>query len=98
MERHCSNAEKVAAFLEQHPAVAKVNYLGLASQPDHAIAMKQMKHAGAMLSFELKGGFDAGTQFINKLKLCISAVSLGTCDTLISHPASTCLLYTSRCV
>lgn len=89
MERHCSNAEKVAAFLEQHPAVAKVNYLGLASHPDHAIAMKQMKHAGAMLSFELKGGFHAGTQFINKLKLCISAVSLGTCDTLISHPAST---------
>ena len=89
MERHCSNAEKVAQFLEQHPAVARVNYLGLASHPDHVIAMKQMKHAGAMLSFELKGGFDAGTQFINKLKLCISAVSLGTCDTLISHPAST---------
>lgn len=89
MERHCSNAEKVAAFLAQHPAVAKVNYLGLASHPDHAISKKQMKHAGAMLSFELKGGFDAGVQFIDKLKLCVSAVSLGTCDTLISHPAST---------
>lgn len=89
MERHCSNAEKVADFLEQHAAVAKVNYLGLASHPDHAIAKKQMKHPGAMLSFELKGGFDAGVTFINKLKLCISAVSLGTCDTLISHPAST---------
>ena len=89
MERHCSNAEKVANFLEQHAAVAKVNYLGLASHPDHAIAKKQMKHPGAMLSFELKGGFNAGVAFINKLKLCISAVSLGTCDTLISHPAST---------
>lgn len=89
MERHCSNAEKVAAFLEQHPAVAKVNYLGLASHHDHAISQKQMKHAGAMLSFELKGGFDAGIKFIDNLKLCISAVSLGTCDTLISHPAST---------
>lgn len=89
MERHCSNAEKVASFLEQHEAVAKVNYLGLASHPDHAMAKKQMKHPGAMLSFELKGGFDAGVAFINKLKLCISAVSLGTCDTLISHPAST---------
>ena len=88
MERHCSNAEKVANFLEQHAAVAKVNYLGLASHPDHAIAKKQMKHPGAMLSFELKGGFNAGVAFINKLKLCISAVSLGTCDTLISHPAS----------
>ncbi len=48
-----------------------------------------MKHPGAMLSFELKGGFDAGVKFINNLKVCISAVSLGTCDTLISHPAST---------
>ena len=89
MDRHCANAEKVAAFLESNPNVAHVNYLGLASHPDHAIAKKQMKHAGAMLSFELKGGFDAGVQFINKLKVCISAVSLGTCDTLISHPAST---------
>lgn len=89
MERHCSNAEKVAVFLESHSAVEKVNYLGLASHPDHDIYTKQMKHAGAMLSFELKGGFDAGVAFINKLKLCISAVSLGTCDTLVSHPAST---------
>lgn len=89
MERHCSNAEKVAVFLEKHPAVAKVNYLGLASHPDHEMSKKQMKHAGAMLSFELKGGFDAGVKFINNLKLCVSAVSLGTCDTLISHPAST---------
>ncbi|MEI8279195.1 MAG: aminotransferase class I/II-fold pyridoxal phosphate-dependent enzyme [Bacteroidota bacterium] len=89
MERHCSNAEKVADFLEQHPSVARVNYVGLSSHPDHAIAMKQMKHAGAVMSFELKGGFDAGTRFINKLKVCTSAVSLGTCDTLISHPAST---------
>ena len=48
-----------------------------------------MKHPGAMMSFELKGGFDAGVKFIDKLKICISAVSLGTCDTLISHPAST---------
>lgn len=89
MERHCSNAEKVAAFLEAHPAVEKVNYLGLASHPDHDICKKQMKHPGAVLSFELKGGFDAGVKFIDNLKLCISAVSLGTCDTLISHPAST---------
>ncbi len=89
MERHCSNAQKVAEFLEKHPKVERVNYLGLASHPDHATAKKQMKHPGAMLSFELKGGFDAGVKFINNLKVCISAVSLGTCDTLISHPAST---------
>jgi len=89
MERHCYNAMKVAQYLDGHPAVARVNYLGLENHPDHALAMKQMKHAGAVLSFELKNGFDAGIQFINKLKLCISAVSLGTCDTLVSHPAST---------
>lgn len=89
MERHCTNAEKVANFLAQHPAIKTVNYLGLASHPDHEICKKQMKHAGAMLSFELKGGFEAGVAFMNKLKLCINAVSLGTCDTLLSHPAST---------
>ncbi len=89
MDRHCANAEKVAAYLAGNSNVAHVNYLGLESHPDHAIAKKQMKHPGAMLSFELKGGFDAGVKFINKLKMCISAVSLGTCDTLVSHPAST---------
>lgn len=50
--------------------MAQVNYLGLESHPDHATAMKQMKHAGAMLSFELKGGYDAGLQFINNLRMC----------------------------
>src|SRR5690606_7313740 len=89
MERHCSNAEKVAAFLNSHAAVEKVSYLGLPEHEHYALAQKQMKHAGAMLSFELKGGFDGGVSFINKLKLCTSAVSLGTCDSLISHPAST---------
>ena len=89
MERHCGNAAKVATYLEQHKAVSVVNYLGLKSHPHHEMAMRQMKHAGAMLSFELRNGYDAGVAFINKLKLCTSAVSLGTCDTLISHPAST---------
>lgn len=89
MERHCLNAEKIAAFLEQHSAVEKVNYLGLESHPDFLTARKQMKHPGAMMSFELKGGYEAGVRFINSLKLCTNAVSLGTCDTLVSHPAST---------
>ena len=88
MERHCHNAMEVAGFLEQHSAVAKINYTGLASHPDHYIAMKQMRHPGAMLSFELKGGLQAGINFMNKLKMCIRTVSLGTCDTLLSHPAS----------
>ena len=88
MERHCANAMKVATFLEQHPAISKVNYLGLPSHPDFATAKKQMKHTGPMLSFEMKGGLEAGKKFINKLQTCVRAVSLGTCDTLLSHPAS----------
>lgn len=88
MERHCHNAMEVAGFLEQHNAVAKVNYTGLASHPDHYVAMKQMRHPGAMLSFELKKGLQGGIDFMNKLQMCVRTVSLGTCDTLLSHPAS----------
>ena len=88
MERHCHNAMEVANYLESHNAVAKVNYTGLASHPDHYTAMKQMRHPGAMLSFELKGGLQGGIDFMNKLKMCVRTVSLGTCDTLLSHPAS----------
>lgn len=88
MERHCHNAMEVAAWLEAHPAVARVNYTGLASHPDHYTAMKQMRHPGAMLSFELKGGLQAGIAFMNRLQVCTRTVSLGTVDTLLSHPAS----------
>ncbi|MBX2932675.1 MAG: aminotransferase class I/II-fold pyridoxal phosphate-dependent enzyme [Ferruginibacter sp.] len=88
MERHCSNAMLVAEFLQQHPAISKVNYLGLPSHPDYKTAAKQMKHPGAMLSFEMKDGLIAAKNFIDKLKMCIRAVSLGTCDTLLCHPAS----------
>jgi len=88
MERHCHNAMEVAHYLEAHPAIAKVNYTGLSNHPDHYTALKQMRHPGAMLSFELKGGLQAGIDFMNKLKMCVRTVSLGTCDTLLSHPAS----------
>lgn len=88
MERHCSNGLAIAEYLQQHPAVAHVNYAGFASHPDHATCMKQMKHPGPMLSFELKGGLAAGKKFIDALQMCVRAVSLGTVDTLISHPAS----------
>jgi methionine-gamma-lyase len=88
MDRHCENALQVAQFLEQHPAVSKVNYAGLPSHPDHAVATKQMKKAGGMLSFELKNGLQGGIDFMNKLKMCVRTVSLGTVDTLLSHPAS----------
>jgi methionine-gamma-lyase len=88
MDRHCSNAETVAKYLSNHPAIEHVNYVGLPSHPDHAIALKQMKHPGALMSFEVKGGLPAGQQFIDKLQMCVKAISLGTVDTLISHPAS----------
>jgi methionine-gamma-lyase len=79
---------QVAGFLHKHSAVAKVNYTGLESHPDYAIAKSQMKHPGAMLSFELKGGLEAGVKLMNKLKLCLRTVSLGTSETLLCHPAS----------
>ena len=88
MERHCSNATNVAHFLQQHSSVSKVNYLGLESHPDYLTSKKQMNHPGAMLSFELKDGLQGGKKFIDKLQMCVRAVSLGTCDTLLSHPAS----------
>lgn len=88
MERHCSNAAQVAAYLANHPAVANVNYEGLPSHPAFHIAKKQMRRPGAMLSFELKGGMEAGVQCMNRLQFCTRTVSLGTVDTLLCHPAS----------
>jgi len=88
MERHCSNAAKVSQFLDKHPAIEKVNYTGLSSHPAHAIASKQMKQHAPLISFELKGGIEAGKIFIDALEVCTRAVSLGTVDTLVSHPAT----------
>ena len=88
MERHCDNAEAVANFLKNHPSVARVNYNGLSDHPDYSLTRKQMRRAGAVLSFELKEGLVAGKKFINKLNMCVRAVSVGTADTLVSHPAS----------
>ncbi len=88
MDKHCENAMRVAVFLEKHEAVERVNYAGLASHPDHLIAKKQMRLPGGMLSFELKKGLQGGIDFMNKLQMCVRTVSLGTVDTLLSHPAS----------
>ena len=88
MERHSENGMAVAQFLEEHPAVSKVNYNGLPSHPDHELAKKQMKAFGGMLSFELKGGLEAGKAFINKIQFCTLAPTMGDVDTLIMHPAS----------
>lgn len=89
MDKHCSNALKVAQFFEAHPKVANVNFPGLASHPHHTIAAAQMKQFGSLMSIELSGGFEAAVRFMDRLKVCTNAVSLGTCDTLVSHPAST---------
>ncbi len=88
MEKHCSNAAIVADYLTKHQAIAKVNYNGLPDHPDYHISKKQMRNAGAVLSFELAGGREAGRRLINQLNMCVRAVSLGTVDTLLSHPAS----------
>lgn len=88
MERHCHNAMEVAHFLAAHPAVQNVNYTGLPEHPDYYTSLKQMRHPGGMMSFELKGGLGAGIAFMNRLRMCVRTVSLGTCDTLLSHPAS----------
>jgi methionine-gamma-lyase len=88
MQRHCSNAMILAKYLAAHPAVERVNYNGLETHPDYAVAKKQMKHAGAMMSFELKDGKQAGINFLNKLQMCIRTVSLGTAETILCHPAS----------
>ncbi len=88
MDRSQENAMQIASFLEQHPKVAWVKYPGLPSHPKYELAKKQMKGPGAMISFELIGGLQGGKTLMNKVNLCILAVSLGGVETLIQHPAS----------
>lgn len=88
MEKHCENAQKVAEFLEKHPAVEKVLFPGLASFPQFELAKKQMSLPGAIISCEIKGGVDAGKKLLNNLQLIAISVSLGDAETLIQHPAS----------
>jgi len=88
MDRHCDNAMQVANFLQAHPKVAYVNYPGLKTHSHHDIAAGQMSQFGGMLSFELKEGLDGGLQFMNKIRFCTLAPTLGDVDTLVLHPAS----------
>ncbi len=88
MKQHCANAMAVARFLESHPKVHAVYYPGLESFPGHAVAAKQMDDFGGMMSFDLKGGYEAGVRLMDGVRLCTLAVSLGNVDTLIQHPAS----------
>ena len=88
IERHCESAMKVAKFLESHPKVEWVRYPGLESHPQHELGKKQMDGFGGMISFELKGGFEAGKILMNNVELFQLAVSLGGVESLIQHPAS----------
>ena len=89
MRQHADSGMKVAQFLENHPKVEKVFYPGLQSHPQHKLASSIMKNGfGGMISFELKGGYEAGVSLMNSVNLCTLAVSLGAVDTLIQHPAS----------
>ena len=90
MERHCANALAVAQFLESHPQVAWVNYPGLASSSYHELAKKYLpRGCGAVLSFGIKGGMQAGTRFIEAAQFMSHLANIGDAKTLIIHPAST---------
>jgi methionine-gamma-lyase len=79
---------KIAEFLEKHPKIEWIKYPGLKSHPQHELAKKQMDGFGSMISFGLKGGFDAGKTLMNNVKIAMLAVSLGGVESLIEHPAS----------
>lgn len=89
MPAHCANAARIAAFLDAHPKVERVNYPGLPDHPGHEIARKQMKDFGAMLSFEVKGGYEGGKKVMDGVKIFARAASLGDTRSLIVHSAST---------
>lgn len=88
VKKGSENAMEIAKFLVGHPKVGKVYYPGLPDNEYHEIAKKQMDDFGAMLSFDIKGGIDAGKTVMNNVNIHTLAVSLGDCDTLIQHPAS----------
>ena len=90
MPRHCENALKLASWLNNHPQVSQVSYPGLANHPDYDRAQKYLpKGQGAILTFEIKAGLEAGKHFINKVKLASHLANIGDAKTLVIHPAST---------
>ncbi len=88
MRAHSRNARQVAAYLADHPAVARVHYPGLADHPGHAIAARQMRDFGGMLSIQMQGGAEAALRLANRVRLFTQATSLGGVESLIEHRAS----------
>jgi len=88
MEKHSSNAQKIAEYLEKHPLVNNLIFPGLQSHPQYELGLKQHKDVGGIIKFEVKGGIEAGKILMNSVQLCQLAVSLGGVETLIQHPAS----------
>jgi methionine-gamma-lyase len=88
IERAQLSAMEIAAWLERQPEVDNVRYIGLKSHPQHELAKRQMRGFGSMISFELKGGIEAGRIVMDHVRLATLAVSLGGVETLIEHPAS----------
>lgn len=89
VEKHCENALKVAEYLDKHDKVNWVKYPFLKSHPQYEVAKKQMKLGGNIVAFEVKGGIEAGRQFLNNIKLCSLSANLGDTRTIVTHPAST---------
>ena len=87
MQRHCENAAQLAAWLEAHPKIARVYYPGLKSHPQHALAQKQMRSGGGMISFVVKDGLNAALHLVTHTKIIALAESLGGIESLIEHPA-----------
>ncbi len=89
MERHCRNAMALAQWLEKHPQVVSVNYPGLPSNPYHKLVAAQMKGPSSLMSFVIRGDYDDAVAVIDSLELWTHATHLGTCRTIVTHPAST---------
>jgi len=89
VEKHCENALVVAELLEKNKHVNWVKYPFLKSHPQYEVAKKQMKLGGNIVAFEVKGGIEAGRQFLNNIKLCSLSANLGDTRTIVTHPAST---------
>lgn len=86
MERHCANAREIAKFLSSHPRVERVHFPGLPDHPQHALAARQMRDFGAMVSFEIRADVEGTKAFIRRLRLWTLAESLGSAKSLLAHP------------